>query len=60
MICTDGLYGEVEEGELTALLNRNESPGRICDELIAAANRNGGSDNITMVVLKVAEEDINE
>lgn len=60
LICTDGLYGEVEERELTELLNRDESPGRICDELVAAANRNGGSDNITMVVLKVAEEDIDE
>ena len=30
----------------------------ICNELVEAANRNGGSDNITMVVLKVTEDDI--
>lgn len=30
----------------------------ICNELVEMANINGGSDNITMVVLKVTEEDV--
>lgn len=60
LICTDGLYGEVDEKELISRLSEKESMTHICNELVEAANRNGGSDNITMVVLKVTEEDIDE
>lgn len=60
LICTDGLYGEVDREELTERLSLDEPMTRICEELVEAANRNGGSDNITMVVLKVTEEDFNE
>lgn len=58
LICTDGLYGEVEKSELISRLTEEESMTHICNELVEAANRNGGSDNITMVVLKVTEDDI--
>lgn len=60
LICTDGLYGEVGEEELIEILQEEESMTNICNSLVETANRNGGSDNITMVVLKVTEEDINE
>ena len=60
LICTDGLYGEVEEAQLTSVLKEEKSMTDICNELVGMANENGGSDNITMVVLKVTEEDINE
>ncbi len=60
LICTDGLYGEVDEKELISRLSEKESMTHICNELVEAANRNGGSDNITMVVLKITEEDIDE
>lgn len=60
LICTDGLYGEVKEEELIAILKQEESMTHICGELVDAANANGGSDNITMVVMKLTEEDINE
>lgn len=58
LICTDGLYGEVSENDLIAELQKEESMSDICNELVALANQNGGNDNITMVVLKVTEEDI--
>lgn len=60
LICTDGLYGEVEEDELISRLSEDETMTHICSELVDDANRNGGSDNITMVVLKVTEEDFDE
>lgn len=58
LICTDGLYGEVGEEQLIAVLKKEKSMTDICNELVEMANENGGSDNITMVVLKVTEEDI--
>lgn len=58
LICTDGLYGEVGEEQLVAVLNKEKSMTDICNELVEMANANGGSDNITMVVLKVTEEDV--
>ena len=32
----------------------------ICEELVEIAKAKGGHDNITMVVVEVTEEDINE
>lgn len=58
LICTDGLYGEVEDKELIEVLKEEKSMTDICNELVQLANDNGGSDNITMVVLKVTEEDV--
>lgn len=60
LVCTDGLYGEVGTEELTRELTEKGLMTEICESLVEAANRNGGSDNITMVVLKITEEDINE
>lgn len=58
LICTDGLYGEVCESDLINEFNREKSMSDMCNELVALANDNGGNDNITMIVLKVTEEDI--
>ena len=60
LICTDGLYGEVDREELIRQLEKDSTMTEICSELVDAANRNGGSDNITMVVLKITEEDFDE
>lgn len=58
LICTDGLYGEVCESDLVEELKKEKSMSDMCNELVELANQNGGNDNITMVVLKVTEEDI--
>ncbi|MGF6375451.1 serine/threonine protein phosphatase PrpC [Clostridiales Family XIII bacterium PM5-7] len=58
LICTDGLYGEVCESDIVNELQKEKSMSDICNELVTLANKNGGNDNITMVVLKVTEEDI--
>lgn len=60
LLCTDGLYDEVPEDELVHILQSETETSDMCNELVDAANRNGGSDNITMVILKFTEEDINE
>ena len=60
LICTDGLHGEVSLGDMTDIVSKKETMTDICEELVEAAKSKGGSDNITMVVVEVTEEDINE
>ncbi len=60
IICTDGLYDEVTGEEMVQVLRTNLSMSETCTELINRANKNGGHDNITLICLKVTEEDINE
>lgn len=60
LICTDGLHGEVGLNEMTDIMCKNETMTNICDELVELAKANGGSDNITIIVVEITEEDINE
>jgi serine/threonine protein phosphatase PrpC len=53
LLCSDGLTRMVDEAELAKAIRRLQEPQRICDYLIAIANRNGGADNITVVVVQV-------
>lgn len=53
LLCSDGLTRMVSERTLAAAIVRLRHPQRICDYLIDAANRNGGADNITVVVVEV-------
>jgi len=60
LMCTDGLYGEVDETELTDKLAEGKPMSETCYDLIEMANRNGGNDNITIICLKITEDDIDE
>ena len=54
LLCSDGLTRMVPEPALADAISTLRDPQRICDYLIDAANRNGGADNITVVVVQVA------
>ena len=51
LLCTDGLYGEIEDGELLDAISENSAEEAV-NKLIALALERGGADNITAVVLK--------
>ena len=53
LLCSDGLTRMVPEYMLAQAFHQFREPQRICDFLIAAANDNGGADNITVVVVEV-------
>jgi protein phosphatase len=55
LLCSDGLTRMVSEPELARAIAQFREPQRICDQLIAAANGKGGADNITVVVVEVAD-----
>ena len=54
LLCSDGLFSVVPDTEITEILaDRSRSLPDACRRLIDAANRGGGPDNITAVVLEV-------
>jgi len=54
-LCTDGLYDTMSDTEIQrALLETN--PEMAARELVARANRNGGADNISAIVIKTVYE----
>ena len=56
LICSDGLTGMVSEGEVAEILNERESLEDAAEKLIAAANENGGKDNITVVMFRLESD----
>jgi PPM family protein phosphatase len=54
LLCTDGLTEMVDDREIARILE-SSAPQEAVQELIAAANRNGGVDNITAVAVWVTE-----
>ena len=58
--CSDGLYDELTSEEIVEVIERCESMSELAKQLIERANEHGGRDNITIISLKVTEEDINE
>lgn len=53
LLCSDGLTKELADWEIREILGRGESPGDLCDALIAMALERGARDNVTVVVSKV-------
>jgi PPM family protein phosphatase len=56
LLCTDGLTGMVPEEEIRAILLENLDPQEAVDKLVKVANRAGGIDNITALILDFAND----
>jgi serine/threonine protein phosphatase PrpC len=53
LLCSDGLWEMARDDEMTRILLANADPQAACDALIQAANKAGGEDNISAVVVQV-------
>ncbi len=53
LICSDGLWGLVSDGELAELVNSPMEPQLICQSLVDAANQAGGPDNISVILARI-------
>lgn len=53
LLCSDGLWGLVEEETIHKVVLENNNPQQACDKLVAMANTMGGRDNITAVMLHI-------
>ena len=56
LLCSDGLYDEVSNDAIAAVLRRLADPTEAAEELVRIANSAGGSDNITVVVVDVVDD----
>jgi serine/threonine protein phosphatase PrpC len=53
MLCSDGLWGEVEDADIAAILTTYTDPRVAARELIRASHQGGGKDNCTVVVVVI-------
>ena len=51
LMCSDGLSNMVEDEQLAVLLKSAKTPEKIGKKLIETANKNGGKDNIAVIVI---------
>lgn len=57
LLCSDGLHGLVEDDVIRKIVADSFILTDACHRLVDAANRNGGKDNITAVLIRIEEED---
>jgi len=57
LLASDGLTGMLEDPELGELLGANRPPQETVEMLITEANRRGGLDNITAIIVRVDSVD---
>ena len=56
LLCSDGLTGMVPDEQIREVLGRQADPQSAVDELVKEANRAGGVDNITAVILDFVDD----
>jgi serine/threonine protein phosphatase PrpC len=56
LLCSDGLFNEVDENRLAAILRKLADPTDAARELVRLANEGGGRDNISAVIVDVLDD----
>ncbi len=59
LVASDGLTGMVEDPQLKKILETRTNPGQMVNAMITEANRRGGLDNITAIVVQVVQSHAN-
>ena len=52
LLCSDGLTDMVPDDRISAILGTAADPQAACEQLVTAANEQGGKDNVTVVVAR--------
>ncbi len=60
LLASDGLTGMIEDHDIHELLSGGREPESAATELINEANRRGGLDNITAILIRIDSVDTNE
>jgi serine/threonine protein phosphatase PrpC len=50
LLCCDGLWGQVSDADISAIVDASATPGIACRNLVARASENGGDDNISVII----------
>ncbi len=53
LLCSDGLWGEVEDEDIYRICSTERTTKAACSRLVQMANDSGGRDNITVVAVRV-------
>lgn len=53
LMCTDGLWGEVEDRDIESIVNQYPDPRIAARELVRAAHHGGGKDNVTLMIVTI-------
>ena len=56
LMCSDGLTNMLEDKEIHMILSREVSVEERAEELVEAANQNGGKDNIAVIIVETFVE----
>lgn len=59
LLCSDGLSNMLSDDEIEHIL-REENPESAAERLVDAANKNGGRDNISAIVIYALEDKAGE
>lgn len=57
ILCSDGLWGEIDEADLKHVLSSAKTPYTAAQQLINLANLAGGPDNITAIIIHVSDQE---
>jgi serine/threonine protein phosphatase PrpC len=58
LLCSDGLTEMVSDDRIAAILRAERDPRRACEQLVAEANEQGGSKNVTVVVARIEKPEM--
>jgi serine/threonine protein phosphatase PrpC len=53
LLCSDGLWNLVLDEDIVEIAMSHSNPQEACDKLVALANKRGGTDNITAIMLQI-------
>lgn len=57
ILCSDGLWGEIGDPAIQEVLGTEENPLTAIEKMVELANQTGGPDNITAIVIQVADHE---
>lgn len=55
LLCSDGLWGVISDKNMETMIQSNPDPQQVCQSLINYANAAGGPDNISVIIVQIAE-----
>lgn len=58
ILCSDGLWGEIGDPAMREILAGASDPAAAAEQLIDLANRSGGPDNITTIIIQVSDKEL--